>query len=108
MISSIEQLSIENSNVKESLEIFMVLDQLHVKINELNTEMEQFIQDLVLANAGHATSTLFPISQLLNITQQAKLECNFQPFFDLNNIALYYPLLSSFINGTGVIIDIPF
>ncbi len=29
-------------------------------------------------------------------------------FFDLNNIALNYPLLNSFINGTGVIIDIPF
>ncbi len=33
MINSIESLSIENSNVKESLEIFMVLDQLHIKIN---------------------------------------------------------------------------
>ncbi len=36
MINSIEHLSIENSNMKESLEIFKVLDQLHVKINELN------------------------------------------------------------------------
>ncbi len=53
----------------------MALDQLH--INELNTEMEQLIQDLVLANAGHITSTLFPISQLLNITQRAKYEWNF-------------------------------
>ncbi len=68
MINSIEQLNIENTNVEESLEIFMVLDQLHVKINELNAEMEQLIQDLVLANAGHVTSTLFSISQLLNIT----------------------------------------
>ncbi len=33
MISIIEHLSIENSKVKESLEIFMVLDQLHVKMN---------------------------------------------------------------------------
>ncbi len=108
MINSIEHLDIENSNVRESLEIFMVLDQLHVKINELNAEMEQLIQDLVMANAGHVTSTLFSIPQLLNITQQAKYEWNFQPFFDSNNIALYYPLLNSFINDTGVIIDIPF
>ncbi len=82
----------------------MVLDQLHVKINELNAEMEQLIQDLVLANAGYVTSTLFSISQLLNITQQAKYEWNFQPFFVSNNIALYYPLLNSFINDSGVII----
>ncbi len=40
VINSIEHLSIKNSNEKESLEIFMVLDQLPVKINELNTEME--------------------------------------------------------------------
>ncbi len=86
----------------------MVLDQLHVKINELNTEMEQLIQDLVMANAGHVTSTLISLSQLLNITQQAKYEWNFQPFIDSTNIVLYYPLLNSFINGTGVIIDIPF
>lgn len=94
MINSIESLSTENSNVKESLEIFMVLDQLHIKINELNAEMEQLIQDLVMANAGHVTYTLFSISQLLNITQQAKYEWNFQPFFDTNNITLYYPILN--------------
>ncbi len=33
MISSIENLSSETSLVKESLEIFIVLDQLHVRIN---------------------------------------------------------------------------
>ncbi len=68
MNNSRERLSTGNSNVKESLEIFMVLDQLHVKINELNTEMEQLIQDLVMANTGHVTSTLFSIPQLLNTT----------------------------------------
>ncbi len=33
MINSIESLGTENSNLKESLEILMVLDQLHIKIN---------------------------------------------------------------------------
>ncbi len=61
MINSIEYLSIDNSNMNESLENFQVLDQLHIKINELKTEMEQLIQDLVMANAGHVTSTLFSI-----------------------------------------------
>ncbi len=51
---------------------------------------------------------MFSIPQLLNITQQDKYEWNFQPFFDANNIALYYPILRSFVNNTGVIIDIPF
>ncbi len=81
MINSIEYLSIENSNVKESLENFIVLDQLHVKINKLNTEMEQLIQDLVMANAGHVTSTLFSIPQLLNITLQKK---NMNGIFNLS------------------------
>ena len=108
MITNIEQININNSNVQEILEIFMTLDQLYIKIHEVDAEMEQLIQDLVMANAGQVTSTLFSISQLLNITQQAKDEWNFQPFFDEINIALYYPILSSFINNTGVIIDIPF
>ncbi len=108
VINSKEHLSISNSNVRESLEIFMVLDKLHVKINKLNTEMETLIQDLVMANADHVASTLFSISQLLNITQQAKYEWNFQPFFDLSNIALYYFILNSLINDTGVIIEVPF
>ncbi len=93
MTNSIEYLSIEESNVKESLEIFMVLDQLHVKINELNTEMEQLIQDLVMANGGHVTSTLFSIPQILNVTLQAKYKWNFQPFLDSNNIAYIIPYL---------------
>ncbi len=108
LITSMEQLSLENSHLKESLELFILLDQLHVKINELNAEMEQLIQDLVMANAGHVTSTLLSIPQLLNITLQAKIEWNFKPFFDSSSIALYYPLLTSFINDTGVLIDIPF
>ncbi len=54
-----ENFSLETSHVKESLELFIILDQLHVRINELNAEMEQLIQDLVMANAGHVTSTLF-------------------------------------------------
>ncbi len=108
LITNIQHLSVEISNVKESLDIFMVLDQLHIKVNELDTEMEQFIQDLVLASAVHVTFTLFPISQLLNITQRAKYEWNFQPFFESSNIALYYPIFSSFINDTGVIIEVPF
>ena len=74
MINNIEQINIDNSNVRDSLEIFMALDQLYIKINEVDTGMEQLIQDLVMANAGHVTSTLFSISQLLNITQQAKDE----------------------------------
>ena len=74
MITNIEQISINNSNVKEFLEIFIALDQLYIKINEVDAEMEQPIQDLVMANTGHVTSTLFSISQLLNITQQAKDE----------------------------------
>ncbi len=43
LINNIQHLSVETSNVRESLDIFMVLDQLHIKVNELNTEMEQLI-----------------------------------------------------------------
>ena len=108
LITNLETISTELSNVKEHIDLIQILDQLYIKINELDTEMEQLIQDLVMANAGHVTSTLFSISQLINVTQQARDEWNFLPFFDDSNIALYYPILNSFLNSTGVIIDIPF
>ena len=62
LMDKIEYLGSEISNVRASLDIFMLLDQLHVKTIELNSEIEQFIQDLVLANTGSVTSTLLPIN----------------------------------------------
>ena len=102
-----EQISINTSIVRESLDIFMLLDQIYVKAIELHSGIEQLIQDLVLANTGSVTSTLLPIPRLIKIINTAKSKWNFQPFFDTGNIALYYPLLNSYLNGTSVIIDIP-
>ncbi len=105
---NLEKLSINTSIVRESLDIFMLLDQLYIKVLELHSSTGQLIQDLVLANTGSVTSTLLPIPKLIKIIHTAKEEWNFQPFFDTENVALYYPLLKSFLNGTSVIIDIPF
>ena len=69
---------------------------------------EQFIQDLLLANTGSVTSTLLPITKLIQIIETAKSEWNFEPFFDKSSVAMYYPLLSSYHNGSSVIIDVPF
>ncbi len=104
----LEQISINTSIVRESLDIFMLLDQIYIKTIELHSEIEQLTQDLVLANTGSVTSTLLPITRLIKIINTAKIEWNFQPFFDTENIALYYPLLNSYLNGTSVINDIPF
>ena len=105
---SVEQLSSHTANVRESLNIFMLLDQLHIKINELSQYTEQLIQDLVLANIGSVTSTLLPIRNLIEIIVKAKTKWNFTPFFEIDNVALYYPLLTSHLNGSTIIIDIPF
>lgn len=104
----LETLNKENSFVRDSLALFLILDNLHHKLNELDDDLQQLISDLVMANSGLVTSTLLSVHQLINITMQAKLLWNFTPFFNANNIILYYPILNSFINGTGVIIDIPF
>ena len=104
----LEKLNKENSFVRDSLDLFLILDNLHHKLNELDDDLQQLISDLVMANSGLVTSTLLSINQLINITMQAKLLWNFIPFFNTNDIVLYYPILNSFINGTGVIIDIPF
>ncbi len=104
----VEQISTDTLNVRESLNIFMLLDQLHIKTNELCHDIEQLIQDLVLANTGSVTSSLLPIRNLIQVITTAKTEWNFAPFFENSNVALYYPLLKSYLNGSSVIIDIPF
>ena len=75
-----EYLGSEISNVRASLNIFMLLDQLHVKTIELNNEIKEFIQDLVIANTGSVTSTLLSITKLIQIIETAKSEWNFEPF----------------------------
>ena len=108
MANLIEQLGIQTSIVRESLDIFMLLDQIYIKTMELHSGIEQLIQDLVLANSGSVTSTLLLIPRLIDIIITAKHQWNFQPFFDISNIALYYSLLNSYLNDTSVIIDILF
>lgn len=105
---SIEQLSADSMLVRESLNLFMLLDQLHIKTNELSHDLAELIQDLVLANTGSVSSTLLPISNLIQIINTAKTEWHFEPFFDSSNAAFYYPLLTSYLNGSSVIIDVPF
>lgn len=107
MANIIEQISLKTSIVRESLDIFMLLDQIYIKTIELHSGVEQLIQDLVLANTGSVTSTLLPIPRLIEIIRTARREWNFRPFFD-ENIALYYPLLKSYLNESSVIIDVPF
>ncbi len=86
----------------------MLLDQIYIKTIDLHSGTEQIIQDLMLANTGSVTSTLLPITRLIKIISTAKTEWNFKPFFDTESIPLYYSLLNSYLNGTSVIIDIPF
>ena len=72
LMDEIEYLGSEISNVRASLDIFMFLDQLHVKTIKLNNEIEQFIQDLLLANTGSVTFTLLPLTILIQIIETAK------------------------------------
>ncbi len=58
--ANLEQLSLNHSNLQESLDILLT-DQMYLKLLEIHSDMETFIQDLVLANSGHVTSTLLSI-----------------------------------------------
>ncbi len=77
----LEQISISTSIVRDSVDIFMLLDQIYIKTIEQRSGIEQLIQDLLLANTGLVTSTLLPITRLIKIINTAKIEWNFQPFF---------------------------
>ncbi len=73
--ANLEQLSLN----QESMEIFLLIDQMHLKLLEIHSDMETFIQDLVLANSGHVSSTLLSILQLIKIIHAAKNDWNFNP-----------------------------
>ena len=88
LMDRLPYLSNEISIVRASLDIVLLLDQLHVKTVELNNEIEQFIQDLVLANTGSVTSTLLPITKFIQIIKTAKSEWKFEPFFDKSSVAM--------------------
>ena len=108
LISNVEDLHNEVTSIRVSLDVFMLLDTLHIKICELENEVRQFIQDLVMSNNGAVTSTLLPIDKLTQVVTTAKIDWQFQPFFGEHNIALYYPLLRSYLNGSAVHIEVPF
>ena len=105
---NLENLSLTHSNLKDSLDIFLLIDQMYLKVIELHSSLETLIQDLVLANSGHITSTLLPITQLMKVIHTAKENWNFMPFFNNNNIAMYYRLLTSYLNRSSGVIDISF
>ncbi len=77
----LEQININTSIVRESLNIFMLQDQIYIKTIELHSGIEQLIQDLVLANTCSVTSTLLLITRLIKFINTAKIEWNFPPFF---------------------------
>ncbi len=60
---NLENLSVDCTKLQDSLEIYMLLDQIFLKITEMG--IATFIQDLVLANSGHVTSALLSIPQLI-------------------------------------------
>ena len=58
IVNELEQLDSEKKIVRASLDIFMILDQIHAKTIELVNEIKQLIHDLVTANTGSVSSTL--------------------------------------------------
>lgn len=63
------------------MDIYMLLDQTSNKLTVVQTGITAFIQDLVLANSGHVTSTLLPILLLIKIIADARMDPNFVPLF---------------------------
>ena len=105
---ALEDLHDRHVKLHTSMDIYMLLDQISIKLTELQSEIKIFIQDLVLANSGQVTSTLLSIPQFINILDDAQNYWNFNPFFSSETLSLYYPLLNSYLNGSSVVIDIPF
>ncbi len=103
---NLENLSVDHAELQDSLEIYMLLDQIFLEITE--TGIAAFIQDLVLANSGYVTSALLSIPQLIKIVGNGTWDWNFKSFFSKESLSMYYPLLNSYFSDSTVVIHIPF
>ncbi len=77
---NLEKLSVDHAKLQDSLEIFMFLDQIFLKITEIQTGIATFVQDLVLAKSSHVTSTLLSIPQLMKTVDNATRDCTLSHF----------------------------
>ncbi len=102
--------NLHESHIKfhTSMDIYMLLDQIFIKLTELQNEITTFIQYLALANSGQVTSTLLYVPQFIKIINDARRNWDFNPFFSTDALRTYHLLLTSYLNGSSVVIDIPF
>ena len=68
---AIEKMHESHLDLYTAMNIYMLQDQILIKLTEVENELTTFIQDLVLANSGWVTSTILSIPQLIKVANDA-------------------------------------
>ncbi len=66
------------------------------------------IQNVVDADRGRVTFSLFPVKDLQRVLMKGEKEHQVTPLFAAHAIHHYYPLLESFLTSDAIIIHVPF
>ncbi len=66
------------------------------------------IQNVVDADRGRETSSLFPVEDLQRVLMKGEEEHQLTPLFAAHVIHHYYPLLESFLTSDAIVILVPF
>ncbi len=80
-----------------SMDIPMLLDQILLKLTEVQTGITSFIQDLTLASSGHVSSTLLSIPEFILIIQDPRRAWNFVPFFEKEDLKYVLAIVKFFL-----------
>ncbi len=96
----------------DSMYYFMTISQLlpvmETAVNSLLDTNQLVVQNVIDAVHGRVSPTLFPVRDFLHALNIGKMEYELKPFFDIEGIHHYYPLLESFLTSQAIVIRVYF
>ncbi len=108
LATSVNELWSGMDNVYHMGVVLQALPALESAINSILHTNTLVIQNVVDADCGRKTSSLFPVRDLQRALEIGVEDHQLTPLFDLHAINHYYPLLESFMTSEAIVIHVPF
>lgn len=106
--SSINELWTGMANMYQMELVLQTLPALESAVNSILHTNALVIQNVVDADCGRVTSSLFPVRDLQKALKIGVENHQLTPLFDMHAIHHYYPLLESFLTSEAIVIHVPF
>ncbi len=105
-------LSLVIEDVVKGIHVMALINQallaLESAINSVLHINNLVIQNVVDADSGRVTSSLFPVKDLQRVLMRGEKEHQLTPLFAAHAIYHYYPQLESFLTSDAIVIHVPF